>query len=74
MRNKTTHSIEWSLSAELIKKCRRTYIALVIVLVLWVATLVGFAFLVHYDHVDTVRSQNEATIPEGRMGRVYRAL
>lgn len=73
MRNKTTHSIEWSLSAELIKKCRRAYVALVIALVLWVATLVGFAFHIHCDHIDnTVRSQqHEATIPEGRMGRVY---
>jgi hypothetical protein len=36
------HSLEWSLSYELGKRCRRKTITIVTLSVLWITTIVGF--------------------------------
>lgn len=39
-------SKEWSLSAELIKRCRRRMVAIVLLSVGWVATVIGFTLYI----------------------------
>lgn len=51
---KKEHSQEWSLSAELAKSNRRMFIALLVVIVLWAATIVGFLLYLNQFDVEGI--------------------
>ena len=69
--NCDNHSSEWILSRELARVNKRLFISLILVIILWFSTILGFViYLNQYDFTsETVTTQNETiTVDSGDGG------